>query len=520
MDNMKLKNIFSTILIGALAFVGCTEGYETTALEELQLSKTFVSIPVEGGEATVDLTANADWSFDKLFDESETPEWLTVAPLSGKAGDAVKLTFKAGSTDSGRETALVISVGGKKQNITVRQGEVAASQATCKEVIDGPDGKSYIVTGVVTSIANTTYGNWYLKDDTGEIYIYGTLDSEGKEKNFSSLNIEVGDEVTVKGPKTTYGSTIELVNVKVVELKKAILKGLTPNLTIGKDGGEVEAKFIVKGDGPTFKMPADVRDWASVVDFSTLKSQDIDDPDTTVVKIFVEPNAMAAREGSITFNSKSKDGSTDAIVTISQEGSIQDVTAAEINAAEDGPAMYRLTGCISDIVNTKYGNLHIADYTGSVYVYGVLNADGEGGKFADMGINPYDIVTVEGPKTSYKGDPQMKNVTVVNHIPVTTVTVADFTGKEDNKEVYYSLTGTVKNIKMDGDKPNAYGNFDLEDATGSVYVYGLLQGWGGPSKKFNEMNVKEGDKITIVGVHASYKGSVQVGSAFYVSHVE
>ncbi len=450
---MKLKNIFSTILFGALAFVGCAEKYEITALDEIQLSQTFVSVPVAGGEASIDLTSTADWSFDKIFDDAETPEWLTVSPLSGKAGAAVKLTFKAGATDSGREAALVISVGGKKQNITVRQGEVAASKATCKEVIDGPDGKSYIVTGVVTSIANTTYGNWYLKDDTGEVYIYGTLDSEGKEKNFSSLNIEVGDEVTVKGPKTTYGTTIELVNVKVVELKKAILKGLTPELTIGKDGGAVEAKFIVKGDGPTFKMPEDVRPWASVVDFSTLKSQDIDDPDTTVVKIFVEPNTLSARQGKITFNSKSKDGSTDAVVTISQEGAIADATAKEINAAEDGPAQYRLTGCITEIVKAQYGNLYIADYTGKVYVYGVLNADGEGGKFEAMGINAHDIVTVEGPKTSYKGDPQMKNVSVVNHIPVTKISVADFLGKEDNKEVYYSLTGTVKNIEMDGDKP-------------------------------------------------------------------
>mgnify|MGYP000063794915 CR=1 FL=1 len=50
----------------------------------------------------------------------------------------------------------------------------------------------------MTAIANTTYGNLYLNDGTGEIYIYGTLDASGAEKNFLSLGIEVGDEITVQ----------------------------------------------------------------------------------------------------------------------------------------------------------------------------------------------------------------------------------------------------------------------------------------------------------------------------------
>ena len=42
--------------------------------------------------------------------------------------------------------------------------------------------------------------------------------------------------------------------------------------------------------------------------------------------------------------------------------------------------------------------------------------------------------------------------------------------KEDSKEVYYKLTGTIDEIK------NAqYGNINLKDANGDiVYVYGLL----------------------------------------------
>ena len=123
-------------------------------------------------------------------------------------------------------------------------------------------------------------------------------------------------------------------------------------------------------------------------------------------------------------------------------------------------------------------------------------------------------MTVVSAKTSYNGSPQLKNAEVVDHKLVADKTVQEFLDAAESKEVYYRLTGTVKNLK-DSDQ---YGNFDLEDATGSVYVYGLLSGWGGPKKEFQNLGVKNGDKVTLVGVRTSYNGKKQVGSAFYVSH--
>ena len=54
---------------------------------------------------------------------------------------------------------------------------------------------------------------------------------------------------------------------------------------------------------------------------------------------------------------------------------------------------------------------------------------------------------------------------------VKNVTIAEFNAAAESTDVWYQLTGTVKNLK-DGDQ---YGNFDLEDETGSVYVYGVLR---------------------------------------------
>ena len=99
------------------------------------------------------------------------------------------------------------------------------------------------------------------------------------------------------------------------------------------------------------------------------------------------------------------------------------------------------------------------------------------------------------------------------------VSVADFLAAAVSTDVWYQLTGTVKNMKEDGS--DLYGNFDIEDATGSVYVYGLLSEKGGAKKKFQELvaakGIANGKKITIIGNRADFKGTAQVGNAYFVS---
>lgn len=510
---MKFRYLFGIILSAVLAFTSCSVDFKEQ-FDNLKVDKSYVAIDVKGASATVKVSATEAW---ELQNADKLPSWLTVSPTSGSAGETT-LTFSAEATQDGREVELSIKAGNSTQFIVVRQGSMEVASATCADVIAGPDGKSFKVKGVCTSIANTTYGNWYLKDDTGEIYIYGTLDKKGAEKNFSSLGLEVGDVVEVQGPKTTFGSTIELVNVTVLSITKSLVKVVTPEPTIEKEGGNFEVKVTYKGEGVLVSLPEASQSWISLVSMDyvagTPSKVNPNPADTVVVKFNAAENLLGDRSGSVVFESKSgKSGST-VEYKVSQKGAIIDADAKTINEAEDGETQYRLTGYITKVANTTYGNIYIKDATGEVYVYGVLK-DGKSKQWESMGINAGDIVTVVGPKTSYKDAPQMKNVEVEAHKAVKDVTVADFLTKSDSKDVYYRLTGTIANLKN-----TTYGNFDIVDETGSVYVYGLLQGWGGPSKQFESLGLKEGDKITIVGVKASYKGSHQVGSAFFVSKAE
>lgn len=92
--------------------------------------------------------------------------------------------------------------------------------STCAQVIDGSDGEVYRVKGECTYITNATHGNWYITDSTGQVNIYGTLDSEGKSDNFESLGIALGDIVTVEGARNTTNSVVQLVDVKVINVVK------------------------------------------------------------------------------------------------------------------------------------------------------------------------------------------------------------------------------------------------------------------------------------------------------------
>lgn len=73
-----------------------------------------------------------------------------------------------------------------------------------------------------------------------------------------------------------------------------------------------------------------------------------------------------------------------------------------------------LTGTVIEIVNDQFGNLTIQDATGSLYIYGVLNAAGESKKFGELDVEVNDVLTVKAIYNEYQGNPQAKNAIFVS----------------------------------------------------------------------------------------------------------
>ena len=501
---MKLKYFISFFALVAL-LASCSDDDAITLLDEIKVSSSYVSINEAGGSNTITLNAKEGWSFD----EAELPAWLTVSPMNGGAGET-KVTFTAPAAPDGRTAVLHVKCGDKSQTINVIQGLAVVKEATCAEVIAGPESKTYRVTGTVTRIVNTTYGNWYLVDETGEVYIYGTLDAKGGTKNFLSLGLDEGDIVTVEGPKTVYNGTVELVDVTVVKIQKSLVKveGYDPeDATIPLEGGNMTVNLSCKtNNGISVEIPDEAKNWLGIVSVTGGA-----EPEVT---FHANANNGGDRSTTVVFKTTDDQGKEySAMVTVNQKGAIVAATVAEFLEAPVGDTQYRITGVITKVANPTYGNVYIRDWSGETYVYGI----GAKGDFEAAGLKAGDVVTLVGKRGEYKGDPQMTGAVLESVIPVTPVTIDEFLDKEDDPNTYYMITGTIVDIANP-----AYGNVTLEDETNSVYVYGCYPGWGatGDNRKglFEREGIEVGDKLSVIGVRYTHNGNPQMSNGVYFSH--
>ncbi len=500
---MKLRYFISFFALIAL-LSSCSDEETMTLLDELKVSSSYVGIDVNGGSNNIILNANGAWTFD----QDEIPEWLTVSPMSGGAGE-YGITFTAPAAPDGRTAVLHVECDGKQQTINVIQGLAVVSEATCAEVNAGPESKTYRVTGTVDRIINTTYGNWYLRDETGEVYIYGTLDAKGQTKNFLSLGLEVGDIVTVEGPKTVYNGTVELVDVTVVKIQKSLVKveGYDPeDATIPVEGGNVTVNLSCKtNNGISVEIPDEAKDWLGIVSVSGGAEP--------TVTFHANANPGGDRSANVVFKTTDDKGQEyTASATINQKGAIVAATVAEFLEAPVGDTQYRLNGIVVGLYRENQG-FYLRDYTGETLIY---RPEGFTGTEVKVG----DVVTVVGKRGAYKDSPQMVSgmIEEINYT-AKAISIAEFRNLPDDKEAYYLISGEIVTATEEGSKNDIeqYGNFNLKDETGEVYIYGVYTGWGGQKGHFGELGLTWGDQITIIAYKTTYKGLVE-GVGYYISH--
>ena len=92
-----------------------------------------------------------------------------------------------------------------------------------------------------------------------------------------------------------------------------------------------------------------------------------------------------------------------------QPGELVEATIEEFLAAEvSTDTWYKLTGTITNIANSTYGNFTIKDETGSVYIYGMTEEkqDGNDKSFVNLGLQVNDIVTLATVRGEHNGEAQ------------------------------------------------------------------------------------------------------------------
>jgi len=456
---MKFRYFIAALFL-SLA-VGCVQE-EIGTLSEIQVSESYVSLDVNGGSSSVNVTASESWQVDA----SSVPEWLTVSPMSGAAGQS-SISFSADATKTTNSAEVKISCGGKTQYINVIQYaekvdpvvlSVAEAIALIKTVDKG-DGQSYnldgeyYVKGIVCKIdeISVSYGNatYYLSDDGkfvdgGWLEVYRGFWLNGG-KFTSGDEFSVGDELTIAGNLMSYKGTPETVQntAYVVSITKSLIG--VDDLGFEKlPAIDTTFNMVVTAKESPLLVTSD-SDWLQIVEVN---------PDGSY-KLHADENLRTAeRTATISISGPTARKS----VSITQSGApAVGMSVSDIIAAADDDQVQTLPTSIVVALTTRGAVL--SDGAKAIYAYGNSAA----------GLSVGDGVTMSAKKTTYNGVPELTDITdvfvdsegnAVEHPDATDIT-ADVENYSASEAEYIKFSGTLSiasdkyyNITFDGVDPS------------------------------------------------------------------
>ncbi|MBR4028983.1 MAG: BACON domain-containing protein [Alistipes sp.] len=182
------------------------------------------------------------------------------------------------------------------------------------------------------------------------------------------------------------------------------------------------------------------------------------------------PNDGAAREAVITF---SAEGYPSVKITVAQDaapGADEDetMTIAKFLEEKDTETEYTLTGKITNVANTTYGNFDLTDATGTIYVYGLLTPDGqEQRQWAAAGLKEGDTITIRGKYSVYKDSPQIKNAVYVSHKSINVDNESlKFTAQGGSMDITATLVNAADAISVSVDNSH----FTVALKSGTTYT--------------------------------------------------
>ena len=574
---MKRIHLFFAAAAAVLAFAAC-EPEETVGVPDIQVTPSSVSFQSGASSQTVTLTASRDWTV------SGAPDWLAFDPSSGKASLSSQTVTITAIANPGynRSADVTFTIGLMKAYVHVDQPgdkgvrddgkgtlESPYTIAGVKAYIDGLENPSaespqqVYVKGFVSSITeaySAQFGNgtFYITDEDGTetFYVYRALYLENKKFTAKDTQIQVGDEVVICGNVYLFGSSNPVYETVTNKAFLYSLNGETKGYTQAEITASTVEDFIARADeGTYYRLTGTVsafktgtnsagKDWMQfdlTDDTGTILVYGFNDGEFEKWAGVVKDRGTVTLTGTYQYYEKNKQHEVMNVTIESFEEAsappeITASTVADFIAKADKNTYYRLTGTVSAFktgTNSSGKNwmqFNLADDTGTILVYGFQ--DGEYDKWATT-VKDGGTITLTGTYEYYEKNKQheVMNASIESFKEgepgpeppgpsgeVKAVTIAEFNAAEESNSQVYELVGTI------GGSINAdYGNFDLTDETGTVYVYGLTAtelGYGAKNdKSYASLGLKEGDKIKIRGYRGSHNGKIEVMYAWFIEKV-
>lgn len=312
--------------------------------------------------------------------------------------------------------------------ITPTDKPVNLGEKTIAEFLELKNAKdTCVLTGVITSVEKEDFGNLYMQDETGSLYVYGVLTPEGESKKFSTLGADVTDTMTIKAVYGEYDGNPQAPNAVFVSVLKGpgveldtittaeaveVAKELKPES--GKSLSTTET-YVVKG----FIIKASTKyenTWymsdeatATYGDFQAYKCSSIDAPVALGDYVYVRGKIKNYNGG--TYNNYEIEGGTlvhgfapepTELDTLSVADAVTIALALENN--ETSTETYAVRGYVAKIYeeyNEQYSNLSIYMTDDATSTFGDLQCrrasiDAE----AAQALAPHDKVLIVGKLTN------------------------------------------------------------------------------------------------------------------------
>ena len=446
-----LMKLAGAVMILA-AIVSCKEEKEDFGVPNIGVNTSSVNFSEAEGQQTVKILSSRDWTAEIDYAVEVEDDWLVVTPASGSAShDSVEvvLSVLANSAED-RSASVTFNAGALSATVSVFQkGEVAKEYDAIEDVRALYQGENVTIsedwTICGTVISNyrhsesgglnnaTSQKSLVIQDETAGIVLY--LAENNKE-------LALGDRIEVK----VNGLVLQRFDNGSLQIDAVPMDRITKITT----GSQVEPKTISASELVTGEYESQyvaVTD-VQVVDSDlgkTFVTQDGEGKDRhtsinfisrTGVRFLLFSSAYSTfgdqpvPEGSGTLKGIAAVHGGDYQISITSTDDYAELTGerfdnsgferpqptkatiAEVLAASvSGSVWYEITGTISNIEASDYGNFTITDETGSIYVYGLTSewrADGKNDQsFPELGLKAGDILTLAGTRDEYKDEPQI-----------------------------------------------------------------------------------------------------------------
>ncbi len=229
-DNVPFKRNYRTNILGALLtnpaeftvkvderFDGdLTPGSNNTP--SILPAQDVVEFGAEGGDTSVALTLT-----NITENVTYTVSDYNVINKVNVENGVLYITVNENTSSESRTATITLKANGAEATITVQQEGKAVEKTTITVAdflaMEEDDTVEYVLSGTITAVANTTYGNFDLTDDTGTVLIYGLMSPDGEtNKYWATSGAKLGDDIVVKTIRTSFNGTPQGKNAKFVEL--------------------------------------------------------------------------------------------------------------------------------------------------------------------------------------------------------------------------------------------------------------------------------------------------------------